>query len=119
MFGQRSPRFTLCEEGIRVKDALLPWQSIDDYDIVEHSMNGISTHTSVTLHYVEGFTPPEVHLFFMFGGNVRNRKTGTYTTRLTLHAGAKGMNVEKLSERIGSFFAASHARAELARLNAN
>ena len=119
IFGPRKPRFTLCEEGVRVKDALLPWSSIEDYGVTENSYNGFTTHTSIVFQLAAGFTPPELGLFFVCGANTRNRKTGQYSTRLTLHAGAKGMNVDKLAERIGEFFAAARARAELARLNAD
>ncbi len=119
LFGPRKPLFTLAEEGVRVKDVLLPWSSIEDYGVTENSYNGFTTHTSVTLQHAEGFTPPKLGLFYPFGASVRNRKTGQYETRLTLHAGARGMNSEKLSLRIGEFFAAAHARAELARLRAD
>jgi hypothetical protein len=118
MFGPRKPRFTLTEEGVRVKAALLPWDSIEDFSVTESSTNGFSTHTSVVLTLVPGFTPPKLDLFFLFGSNSRHRKTGQYSTRLTLHAGAKGMNVDKLAGRIGEFRAATLARAELARLQA-
>jgi len=119
MFGPRGTRFTLTEQGIAVKDAVLPWTSIDDYNVVENSYNGFSTHTSVVLLHTEGFTPPKLPLAYLFGTSTRHRKTGLYETRLTLHAGARGMNVEKLATRIGDFFAAAHARTELNRLQAN
>lgn len=118
IFGPRKPRFTLTEEGVRVKNALLPWGSIEDYGVTENSTNGITTHTSIVLQHAAGFTPPELGLNIAFGANTRNRQTGHYDTRLTLHVGAKGMNSDKLAQRIGEFLAAAHARAELERLGA-
>jgi len=118
MFGPRKPRLTLTEEGVRVKDALLPWSSIEDYGITVHSTNGFPTHTSVEFEHAAGFTPPKLGLFYMFGGSSRNRKTDQYTTRLTLHTGARGMNGDKLAKCIGDFLSAARARAELARLQA-
>lgn len=118
LFGPRKPRFTLTEEGVRVKNALLPWSSIEDYGVTEHSTNGVTTHTSVALQHATGFTPPALGLTLLFGANAKSRKTGQYETRLTLHVGAKGMNGDKLAERIGQFLAAARARAELERLGA-
>lgn len=118
MFGPRKVRFTLTEHGITVNGALLPWASIEDYSVVENSYNGFSTHTSVSVLHAEGFTPPALGLMLLFGANTRDRKTGQYQTRLTLHAGARGMNCEKLAERIGAHLAAAHARDELERLQA-
>lgn len=119
MLGPRGARFTLTEDGIQVKQHLLPWDTIEDYGVVENSYNGFSTHTSVTLLHGEGFTPPKLGLLVLFGGSTRDRKSGLYETRLTLHAGARGMNCEKLARRIGEFFAAAHARHELKRLQAD
>ena len=78
-----------------------------------------ATHTSVTLLHSEGFTPPKLGLLVLFGGSTRDRKSGLYETRLTLHAGARGMNCEKLAKRIGDFFAAAQARHELRRMQAD
>ena len=119
LLAPRAARFTLTEEGIRVKQQLLPWDTIVDYGVVEHSYNGFSTHTSVTLLHSEGFTPPKLGLLVLFGGSTRDRKSGLYETRLTLHAGARGMNCEKLAKRIGDFFAAAQARHELRRMQAD
>lgn len=118
MFGPRGTRFSLTERGIVVKGALLPWACIDDYGVVENSYNGFSTHTSVTLLLAEGFTPPALGLMYPFGANSRHRKSGQYETRLTLHAGARGMNCEKLAARIGDFMTAAHARDQLGRMQA-
>ncbi len=118
LFGPRKPRFTLTEEGVRVKDAMLPWSSIEDYGVTEHSTNGFTTHTSIVLQHAAGFTPPKLGVFYPLGASARDRKTDQYETRLTLFVGAKGMNVEKLAQRIGQYLAASHARAELQRLGA-
>lgn len=119
MFGPRKPRFTLTEQGVRVKNVLLPWSGIRDYGVMTHSVNGLPTRTTVTLHHAEGFTPPALDVFILLGRSTRQRKTGLYATRLILHSGAKGMNGKKLAQRIGEFFAAAHARDELARLGAN
>jgi hypothetical protein len=113
MFGPRKPRFTLTEEGVRVKDVLLPWSGIEDYGITTHSTNGFPTHTTVELCHTADFTPPKPSL------RDRIRKAGRFSTHLTLFTGAKGMNGDKLAQRIGEFLAAARARAELARLNAN
>ena len=118
MFGPRKARFTLTEEGVRVKDVLLPWGSIEDYGVTVHSINGVPTHTSIEFEHAAGFTPPKLGLFRMFGGTRRNRKTNQYITGLLLHTGARGMNGDKLSKRIGEFLSAARARAELARLQA-
>jgi hypothetical protein len=109
MFGPRKPRFTLTEEGVRVKDVLLPWSGIEDYGITVHSTNGFPTHTTVELHHTADFTPPK---------GILDRKTGRFSTRMALITGAKGMNGDKLSQRIGEFLAAARARTELARLQA-
>ncbi|MGE8279403.1 MAG: hypothetical protein ACN6O2_03115 [Stenotrophomonas sp.] len=118
MLGPRKARFSLTERGIVVNDALLPWVCVEDYGVVENSYNGFSTHTSVTVLHAPGFTPPPLGLMYLFGAHSHNRKTGQYETRLTLHAGARGMNCEKLANRIGDFLAASHARDELSRMQA-
>ena len=119
MFGPRKTRFTLCEEGVRVNDALMLWSSIADYQVTRHSYNGFPTHTSVVFKYVEGFSPPALGLFYPFGANSRNILTKRTSTRLTLHAGPRGMNYEELAERIGAFLAAAQAREELKRLRAS
>jgi len=118
LFGPRKARFTLTEEGVRVKDALLPWSGIENYGITVHSTNGVPTHTLVEFEHAADFTPPKLGLIYMFGGSKRNRKTNQYTTRLILHTGARGMNGDKLSQRIGEFLSAARARAELVRLQA-
>lgn len=119
LFARRKPCFLLTEEGVRTAGALLPWDSIADYGVTEHSHNGFTTHTSVVLLHESDYTPPPLGLFRLFGQNVRNGSSGQYETHLTLHAGARGMNCEALARRIGEFLSAFHARAELARLRAD
>jgi hypothetical protein len=116
LVGPRKPRFTLTAEGVRVKQALLPWESIDDYRIIAHSSNGFPTHTTVYFDHAEGFTPPALGLLFPFGNRLKARKTGLFTSRLTLYTGPRGMDEEKLAQRVGEYLDASRARAELARL---
>ena len=118
LFGRRKPRFTLTEEGVRVKEALMPWAGIEDYGVTTHSTNGVNTHTSVVFHHASGVTPPKLGLPYLFGAHTHDRKSGQYQTRLTLHVGARGMDGEKLAGRIGEFLAASRARDELRRLGA-
>jgi len=122
LFARRKPRFTLTKEGVRVKDALLPWESIEECGVTENSYNNVTTHTSVVFKHVEGYVPPKLALFAPFGTSVPirsfTRKTGQYRTRLTLFVGARGMSCEKLADRIGEYRAAAYARAELARLKA-
>jgi len=122
LFVPRKPCFTLSPEGVRVKGALLPWDSIEECGITENSYNGITTHTLVEFKHIDGFVPPKLALFAMFGssGPVRSftRKTGQYRTRLTLYVGPRGMSSQKLADRISEYRAAALARAELARLKA-
>jgi len=115
----RKPLFTLAEEGIRVQDVLLPWESIEDYGITENGHNGFTMHTNLSLIHDAGYTPPKLKLIRMFGQTLHNRKQGRYETHLGLWVGAKGMNGDELAQRIGDFLAAFHARAELARLRAS
>ena len=120
VFVPRKPRFTLTVEGVQVKDVLLPWDSIEECGVTENSYNGVTTHTSVVFKHVEGFIPPKLPLFAMFGTTLPihslTRKTEQYRTRLTLFAGARGMNCEKLANRINDYRVAAVARAELERL---
>lgn len=123
LFGKRAPRFTLTEQGVQLKNGLLPWQDIEDYGVVENSTNGLATHTSVSFHLADGFTPPPLGMLILFGQTspIRSKdakKPSQFIVRLTLHVGARGMSCEKLAERIGQFLAAFHARAELQRLGA-
>ena len=118
-FIPRKPRFTLTEEGVRVKDVLLPWSSIEEYSVTVQSYIGFMTnYTSVEFEHAAGFTPPKLNIFYMFGATHHNRKTGRHTTYMILYGGAKGMNGDKLSRRIGEFLSAARARTELARLQA-
>jgi hypothetical protein len=120
MFGPRKTCFTLTEEGVRTTDSLLPWNSIQDFGVTVHSINFVRDQTSIQFLHTAGFEPPPLGLFYMFGQSHRDKKTGLYSTNFTLYfSGAKGMNGDKLSQRIGEFFAAARARAELVRLNAN
>ena len=120
LFAPRKPRFTLSAEGVRVKDTLLPWDSIEECGVTENSVSAVTTHTSVVFNHFEGFIPPKLTLFAMFGTTapIRSftRKTGRYRTRLTLFVGARGMSSEKLANRISDYRSAAYARAELARL---
>ena len=119
LFIPRKPFFTLAEEGIRVRDTLLPWEHIEDYGISENGYNGFTMNTTLSLIHDTGYTPPKLGLFRMFGQTIHQRKEDRYETYLGLWVGAKGMNSEKLAQRIGDFLAAFHARAELARLRAD
>ncbi|MDR1990146.1 MAG: hypothetical protein LBQ09_07940, partial [Acidobacteriaceae bacterium] len=105
MFGPRKPLFTLTEEGVKVKDTLLPWSSVENYSVTENSYHGFTTHTSIVLQHAAGVTPIKLDLFILFGSSGPTRsfhkKTGQYHTRLTLYAGAKGMNSDTLAQRIG------------------
>lgn len=116
MLGPRKPCYTLCEEGVRVKGGLLPWSSIEDWTVSEISYGGFPIATSLVLIHGEGVKPPPLGLLVTIGSSHLIRKTGRYETRLTLYTGARGMNTEKLTERIGGFFAAYHARLELVRM---
>jgi len=121
LFARRTPRFTLTEQGVRLKNGVLPWDKVEDYGVIEHSQNGLTTHTQVKFELTEGFTPPPLGLFFLFGRtrpvrSVTLQKTGPLVVTLNLFVGARGMNVDKLAERIGQFLAASRARAELEKL---
>jgi len=118
LFGPRKPRFTLTEEGLRLKNGVIAWDKIDDYGVTEHSTNGFTTHTSIRFELVPGFTPPPLGQIILFGQTEKVRKTDQAVIRQTLHVGAKGMNSDQLAERIGQFLAAARARAELRRLDA-
>lgn len=119
MFVPRKPLFTLTEQGVCIRNNLLPWSCIKDFSVTEHTFNGIKSHTSVYLRYVEGFTPPKLKLFSLFDQTGRGLETGLYGTNLILCAGAKGMNTKKLAQRIDEFLTAARARDELARLGVN
>ena len=119
MFGPHQTLFTLTEQGMRIRDALLPWNGIKDFSVVEHNFNGIKSHTIIYLQYVEGFTPPKLNRRSLFSYSSGSSKAGHYGINLTLCAGAKGMSTKKLAQRIGEFLAAARARDELARLGVN
>jgi len=115
IFKPGEARFTLSEEGVCVDKVVLPWSSIKDYSVTEKRWIGMTISTRVLLRHVDGFVVPKLGLFFLFGRRIKRRRSTRYETRLTLHAGAKGMNCEKLAQRIGEFRAAAHAREEMAR----
>jgi len=117
IFGPGEARFSLSEEGVQVGKVLLPWGAIRDFSVTEQRWFGVTTRTTVLLRHVDGFTPPKLGLFFLFGRRSRRRRSTRYDTRLMLHVGAKGMDCEKLAQRIGEFRAAAHAREEIARLS--
>jgi hypothetical protein len=118
MFGPRGTRLTLTEQGVRVKDVLLPWDSIEECRITRGYIGGLPLHTLIALQHVAGFTPPQLPLFLLLGSTRHDRKSGRHVTRLMLHSGAKGMNSRKLAQRIGDFYNAARARAELAHMGA-
>lgn len=120
MFGPRQPVFTLTEEGVRAKDELLPWSSIQDFNVISHSYNGIPMSTKIVLIHIAGFKPPDGLARPRGGliGKMRAKGDPDYDSHLTLWSGAKGMNTDQLAQRIADFFNATHARAELARLSA-
>ena len=114
------PLCTLTEQGIRVKNALLPWSSIESFRVVEHSYGIFKTDTAIYLVHPEGFTPPKLGLPLLRGRSQRPMlKRKHYETHFTLWTGAKGLSVEALADRINDFVAAAHAREELARLGVN
>ena len=122
LLGPRKTLLTLTDEGVQVKGAMLPWSSIEKYHVIENSYNGVTTHTTIVFQHVAGFTPPDLGLFILFGrsGPTRSfgKKTGRYQTRLTLYVGARGMNGDQLTQRIGDFMGAAHACIELSQMNA-
>jgi len=118
LFGPRKPCFTLTEKGVRIHRALLPWESIDDYSVTEHARLGIALQTCVVFEHTGGFTPPSLGLPPLIGATSRNPQTGEYSTHLTLYTGARGMNGDKLADRIAEFLDAAHAREQLAQLKA-
>jgi len=108
--GPRKPCFTLSEEGVRVNKVLLPWSSIKDYSVAEDKRLGLTTRTTVFLRHVDGFVVPKLGQSFLFGRRIKRRRGAFYETQLMLHVGAKGMDCEKLAQRIGEFRAAAYAR---------
>ncbi|MCL2714721.1 MAG: hypothetical protein FWD68_09130 [Alphaproteobacteria bacterium] len=118
ILGPSEVRFSLSEEGVQVGNVALPWSSIRDFSVTEQRWFGMTTRTTVLLRHVDGFVPPKLGLFFLFGRRSKRRRSTRYETRLMLHVGAKGMDSEKLAQRVGEFRAAAHAREEIARLQA-
>ncbi|MDR2220230.1 MAG: hypothetical protein LBE24_06575 [Methylobacillus sp.] len=123
MLWPRKPKFTLTEEGVRVKGELLPWSSIEDYNVTIHSTNSVPTHISVVLSHVAGFKPPKGVPQARRGGLIGKMRAAKdsepeYNTNLMLWTGAKGMSADQLTQRIHDFLTAARAKEELARLQA-
>ncbi|MGY0505241.1 hypothetical protein [Luteimonas sp. e5] len=114
----RQPTFTLTEQGVDVRGVLLPWTSIDDFEVMTNTINGVATMTTVTLEHVAGYEAPKLPLARGVGQSAKDRKSGNYRSVLSLFVKPKGMSSETLAGHIGRLHAGAQAREELQRLGA-